>query len=151
MAGEAHARPTVVALKQYGGSTYTAVANVRGDITVGTERDSVDLDQQHGVTLMKRLIDPMNKITEVTIVADLDHDHATHDPTTGFQKWQNTGEETSIEVRGPNYSAPSTDVVELSCFVSKAMRRSPPGDAYQLDITIVPSGSLYKIDGTTLS
>ena len=151
-----HGRPSVLALKQYGTSAYTEIAEVRGEYRTGLMFNMVDLDDVHGQTLMSRLADPMARIPPVAFQAVFDIDGATHDASTGLEKWNQTTasglrEETSIELRGPDYLSPSTDVVEISGFVSKAERVYPPDGAYTLDVEFTPSGNLIKIDGTTIT
>jgi hypothetical protein len=156
MAGQKHGRPAKLAVVEYGESAYTDFANLTGEFSLGVEGDMVDLSEEHGVTLMQRLADPMIKITEITFAVNLDHDEGGHDTATGLQKWAATWssglrESTSILYKGPDYSAPDTDVIEVSGYVTRAVRVAPPNAAYRLDCTFVPDGTLLKMDATTIT
>ncbi len=143
---EAHGRATVIAIKEYGDTTYTVIANLTGDLGAGYTRDAVALDG-HGVTIQRKVFDQMLKLPPITLQGNYDPSLGSHDELTGLAKWASVNEATTIEIRGPSYAPPSTDMVRASVQITEFKWNSPEADKYGFTAIADPDGTDFLVNG----
>lgn len=141
-----HGRDSILAIIV--SSAYTEVAQIEDISGFGFSRAAVAADGYKS-TAMSKKFDPAIDLKVGSLRLRFDPTLNTHDDTTGIINLFMTNSSTSIEIRGPNYSSPDTDVVELSGQFNDFIYLTPKDDIVRAEAQFTPDGSHLKIDADT--
>ena len=139
-----HGRPSTLAMLHSG--AYVAVAALEDISGFGFSRAAVAADG-YGSTALGKKFDSAIDLKPGTLRMRFDPAVATHDDTDGIISKFLSNTAISIEVRGPDYSAPSTDVVNMSGQFSDFTYILPKDDIVRAEAQFTPDGSHLAIDG----
>ena len=146
MPGKTHGRGVQLFFVADGASVYSQIGNLIGDLNSHLMRDAVD-SSGHGDTLQTHVFDPLLKLPVWTLQGNYDEDLASHDEATGLIKLVTDGTATSLQLRGANFSAPSTDLIQASGQILTFDWIGPNEGVYNFTSSFQPDGSDLQING----
>jgi hypothetical protein len=139
-----HGRPSILAIIV--SAAYAEVAQLENFSGFGFTRAPVAADGYKSTTLGQKF-DSAIGLKAGTLRLRFDPTLNTHDDTDGIVNFMLTQGVTSIELRGPSYSAPSTDVVNMSGQFTDWTYLTPKDDIVRGEAQFTPDGSHLAIDG----
>lgn len=143
-----HGRNSIVAIVLRAQSTYTEIAQLDSISGGGVVKSMVNVDGYKS-TAIGKVADPAIELNSIGLRVTFDPSVQGHDETDGLQYYAATNIVFSLEVRGPDYASPDTDMWRASGQVTGWTDLAPKDDARRAEFEFTPDGSDLRINGVT--